>query len=111
MYIIKEKALAIHALGKPEETFEDFAKHFPEEEPRYGIFDLEVKYPDGHTSSKICFYMYCPDKCPKMMVRMQYSACKDWVKGQFSAIAKEFQVNDKANLTLAKALEEFLGKN
>ena len=105
---LKEKDVTLQFSGKPTETFADFANKFTEDDPVYAIYDLDVKYPDGHTSNYLCFFMYVPDQC-KIKPRVQYSGSKEGVKAKFSGIAKEFQVNAKKDLVLQKFVDTFLG--
>ena len=98
----------IDTLGKPGETFQNFVEHMPEKEPRYALFDLEVKFPDGHSQKKIIFFHYCPDECP-IKTKMAFAACKESVKSVFKGIEKEFQITAKKDLIHDKFVDSFLG--
>ena len=105
---LKDKDVTLLFSGKPTETFEDFANKLTENDPAYAIYDLDVKYPDEHTSNYLCFFMYVPDECT-VKQRVQYSGSKEGVKAKFSGIAKEFQVNAKKDLNFKKFVDSFLG--
>ena len=100
--------VVIETLGKPGEKFENFIEHMPEKEPRYALFDLEVKFPDGHSQKKIIFFHYCPDEC-SIKSKMMFAASKESIKSKLEGIEKEFQITAKKDLSREKCVDAFLG--
>jgi hypothetical protein len=107
-YAGKHKTEIEDKQARQKEEFADFVAHMPKDQARYAIFDMEVHYPDGHNSPKIVFFHYCPD-IGKTTDKVLYSGSKGDVKKQFGSFEKEFQVNNHADLILAKCIESFLG--
>ena len=104
---INEDATVINleTKGERDATFDDFVKAIPMDEPRYAVFDLEFQSDDGRTVNKMVFLSYVPDACKAMAAKFQYANSKDAMKHKCSPVAKEIQVNDRADLTF----DEFRG--
>jgi hypothetical protein len=104
----KHKTEIADKATRQKEEFADFVAHMPKDQARYAIFDMEIQYPDGHNSPKIVFFHYCPD-ISKTTDKVLYSSSKGEVRKQFGPLEKEFQINNHADLILAKCIEAFLG--
>lgn len=94
--------IVLEAKGERTATFDDFVNAIPADEPRYGVFDLEFEADDGRPVSKMVFVTYVPDTCKKIAVKFPYANSKDIIKSKCSPVAKEIQVNDRADLTFAE---------
>ena len=93
--------------GERAATFDDFCAAIPVDQPRYGVFDLEFQSDDGRQINKMCFVTYVPDTCKSIAVKFPYANCKDTMKSKCSPVAKEIQVNDRADLTFAEFRSNF----
>ena len=96
------------ARGERDATFDDFIAAIPNDEPRYGVFDLEFQTDDGRLVNKMVFVTYVPDTCSKMALKFNYANCKDTIKNKCSPVAKEIQVNDRADLTFNEFKSNFM---
>jgi cofilin len=99
--------IVLEAKGERTATFDDFVNAIPADQPRYGVFDLEFTSDDGRTINKMCFVTYVPDTCKSIAVKFPYANCKDTMKSKCSPVAKEIQVNDRADLTFAEFRSNF----
>jgi len=57
IFKIDEKAqqIILETTGGPEESYEDFASHLPENDCRYGVYDFDFVTDDNCQKSKIFF--------------------------------------------------------
>jgi cofilin len=69
----------------------------PNNECRYGVFEIEYPTADGRTEYKILFIMYAPDIC-QASDKFVIATTKDAVKKKLQPFNKEIQVNDWADL-------------
>lgn len=76
------------------------------DEPVYIVIDFEADKPDGSKLLKTCFIPYAPDSCTSMQAKFALQNYKACVKSKSSA-QKEFQINDKADFTLAEFRSQF----
>jgi hypothetical protein len=53
------------------------------------------------------FLSYVPDTCKSIAVKFPYANSKDVLKYKCSPVAKEIQVNDRADLTFAEFRSNF----
>ncbi|KAJ1647835.1 hypothetical protein J3B02_003824 [Coemansia erecta] len=89
-----------------EEIFSDFVSHFPENECRYAVFDVE--YQKGEvTTNKIVFIAYAPDTA-KIKPKMLYSSTKDALAKVLNGIHENMQINDPDDLNLEYIQEKLL---
>ena len=88
-----------------EADFAAFAAELPEDEPRWGVYDLNFMK-NGVNNSKVCFVQYVPDDCTQNKLKFAYANHKEVVKSKLQ-VNKELQVNDKADVTRAKFIDEF----
>ena len=86
--------------------FAAFAEKIPTDQPRWLVYDLAFDK-GGINHSKICFVQYVPDDCTKMATKFAYAQGKEPVKAQLPQVNKELQVNDHADVTRDKFIEEF----
>ena len=57
-------------------------------------------------NNKIVFVNYVPDECSKNQLKFAYANHKETVKAKLQ-INKELQINDIADITRAKFIDEF----
>merc|ERR1712004_358583 len=77
----------------PEATWEECVKLLPDNEPRYGLLDMEYTSDDGRPQNKLCFVFWSPDDKVKVKQKMLYASSKDAIKKKFPGIMKELQAN------------------
>jgi cofilin len=99
--IENKKQIVIEKEGAKEETYDDFVKSIPKDEPRYAVVDFEYTTEDGRKQEKLVFVFWSPDE-GKVMNKMLYASSKDNIKKSLSGFAKEVQANDMADLDAAE---------
>ena len=60
----------------------------------------------GVNNNKVCFVQYVPDDCSKNQLKFAYANHKETVKAKIQ-VNKEMQINDIADVTRAKFIDEF----
>ena len=95
------------AKNPPEDDaeFDAFAACFPDDQPRWGIYDLNFMK-NGVNNNKVIFVQYVPDDCTKNQLKFAYANHKETVKAKIQ-VNKEMQINDKCDITRAKFIDEF----
>ena len=88
-----------------EKDFNDFAAAFPDDQPRWGVYDLNFEK-GGVNNNKVVFVNYVPDDCTKNQLKFAYANHKETVKAKLQ-VNKELQINDKCDITRAKFIDEF----
>jgi len=86
--------------------FDTFLAALPDEESRYGLYNLKYKKGDGDRE-KICLLVWAPDASP-VKSRMLIASNKDSVKGQLDGVAIEFQAAKKSEVSIAEWTEKAL---
>ena len=61
---------------------------------------------NGVNSTKVCFVNFVPDDCSKNKLKFAYANHKEIVKTKIQ-VNKELQINDLADVTRAKFIDEF----
>jgi cofilin len=84
--------------------FDEFLAALPENDSRYGIYNLKYKKGDGDRE-KLCLLVWAPDAAP-VKARMIIASNKDTVKGQLDGVAIEFQSSKKSDVTFAEWVEK-----
>lgn len=101
--IEKKKLIKIDAIGQIDATFDDFCKEFPENEPRYGIIDLEFETKDGRPTSKLVFISWNPDT-GKIGDKMIYASSKESMKSALPGVGIFINATDTAELDLEDSI-------
>eukprot|EP00960_Hanusia_phi_P070980 767439-Hanusia_phi.AAC.3 len=104
--------------GGKDATYEEFLKELPENDCRYGVFDIEYTDPKTKASrNKIAFYIWCLVgtcsnailtsvvfvRCPdtaKVRTKMIFASSKDELKKRLVGIACEVQGSDAGDVAL-----------
>merc|ERR1712187_365562 len=81
-----------------DKKFQDFVDALPEDQPRYGLVDVDFESEDGRPQSKLTFVFWSPDDKTSVKDRMLYASSKDAIKKKFPGIMKELQANDLGDL-------------
>ncbi|XP_051912346.1 uncharacterized protein LOC127594534 [Hippocampus zosterae] len=83
--------------GAPGASYEEFTAKMPEDDLRYGIFDLNFDSKDGMHMSKIIFILWSPEGT-KPKRRMLFASSKDLFNKHLVGIAKDIQAVTHADL-------------
>lgn len=76
------------------------------DEPCYVVYDFEATREDSSTLCKTCFIVYSPDSCRSMPLKFALQNFKVSVKDKTNC-HREFQINDKADLTIREFNDAF----
>jgi len=99
-YLIEDKKLIkIDKIGQRDATYQDFCDALPENEPRYGLIELEFTTKDGRPTSKLVFVSWNPDS-GSIRNKMIYSASKESIKSALSGVGIHINATDRAELDL-----------
>lgn len=101
--IVDKKVIKIDQTGQRDATYDDFCKCLPENEPRYGLIDLEFETKDGRPTSKIVFVSWNPDS-GSIRNKMIYSATKETLKASFVGVGIHINATDRAELDLEESI-------
>ncbi|VEU38267.1 unnamed protein product [Pseudo-nitzschia multistriata] len=98
-----KKIIKIDVVGPKESTYDDFCSAFPENEPRYGVIDLEFETKDGRPTSKLIFISWNPDS-GKIRDKMIYSSSKESIKAALNGVGIFINATDSAELDLEESI-------
>ena len=90
------------AAPKSESTEGDWARFvagLPADDCRYGVFDLQLRHADGHSSDKLVFVLWAPDAASNSS-KMLYAASKSAVVSELKGIAVIHSATDATELRL-----------
>ena len=99
-YIYKiedQKTIVIEKKGERSKTYEDFCSDLPENEPRYGLVDLEFKTTDGRPTSKLVLITWNPDNA-SIKPKMLYSGSKEAIKTALNGVGIHINATDHSEL-------------
>merc|ERR1712137_871776 len=85
-------ALEIEKTAAPS-AYDDFTAELPENECRYGVFDLEYSKDGDCMRQKILFFVWAPDTA-RVKDKMLTASTKDALKKQFVGISTEVQATE-----------------
>jgi len=85
--------------------FSTMVANLPPEEPRYVLYDVEMKNRAGIDTIKTVFLFWLPMESPVRM-RMLYASTKAVITKEFRGIAAQIQEDDKSYLNLEKIVEK-----
>ena len=57
------KLIILDKTGETTETYDDFLKILPKNEPRYCMFDYQHTFLDSRKTNKLVYILWCPDEC------------------------------------------------
>jgi len=98
--IENKKTIVVAAEGDKSNSYDDFLKALPENEPRYCLADVEYTTKSGAQHSKVVFVFWCPDS-GQVREKMLYASSKDSIKKAMLGIQLEIQANDMDDVALA----------
>ncbi|EKX37730.1 hypothetical protein GUITHDRAFT_140898 [Guillardia theta CCMP2712] len=107
VYNMNDKMTEIQVMktGGKEATYEEFLKELPENDCRYGVFDVEYTDPKTKASrNKIAFFIWCPDTA-KVRTKMIFASSKDELKKRLVGIACEVQGSDAGDVALETVVD------
>jgi cofilin len=87
----------IEKKGDRSKTYDDFCADLPENEPRYGLVDLEFKSPDGRATSKLVLITWNPDNA-SIKPKMLYSGSKEAIKTALNGVGIHINATDHSEL-------------
>ena len=96
--------VVIDAVGDPGSSYESFLQTLPNNDCRYGVFDYELKLPDGQKMNKLVFLNWAPDSA-KVKSKMMYASTKDFFKGHLDGLSAEFQASDLEEISEGEVAE------
>ena len=97
--IENKKTIVIASSGERSATYADFVKDLPENEPRYGLIDLDFETKDGRPTSKLVFISWVPDTA-SVREKMLYSSSKESIKAALNGVGIHINATDSAELDL-----------
>merc|ERR1712151_381562 len=97
MGIQDKKSIVIDKKGVKSKTYEDFCADLPEDDPRYGLVDLEFETVDGRPTSKLVMITWNPD-CAKIRPKMLYSGSKEAIKAVLNGVGIHINATDASEL-------------
>ncbi|KAH9997931.1 actin-depolymerizing factor homology domain-containing protein, partial [Russula vinacea] len=89
----KEKTEIIVEKTSTSTDYDDFIADLPENECRWGVYDLEFQKEDGGQRNKIIFYQWSPDTA-KIKDKMVTASSRDALRRSLVGIAIEIQGTD-----------------
>lgn len=104
--IEKEQMMIDKIFEKEGFTYEKFAEGFPETESRFGCILIETLTDDNRPLSKILAFLWSPTAA-KPLSKMHHSTSFKTFTGEFTQIAKDVQLDDKAQLTEENLVQKF----
>ncbi|CAM6026165.1 unnamed protein product [Sphagnum balticum] len=101
IFKIDEKAqqITLEKTGEPGESYEQFASHLPENDPRYGIYDFDFVTEDNCQKSKIFFIAWSPDTS-RVKAKMIYASSKDRFRRELDGVHYELQATDASEMDI-----------
>lgn len=103
-YVIEnKKIIKIDKKGERNASYDDFCASLPENEPRYGLIDLEFETKDGRPTSKLVFVTWNPDTGP-IRSKMLYSSSKEAIKSALNGVGIHINATDRAELDLEESI-------
>jgi cofilin len=75
----------------------------PENEPRYGLVDVDFSTTDGRPTSKLVLITWNPDNA-KIKDKMLYSGSKEAVKAALNGVGIHINATDYAELDFASSI-------
>merc|ERR1712130_474306 len=98
IYKIENKTkIVIEKKGEKSKTYEDFCGDLPENEPRYGLVDLEFTTVDGRPTSKLVMITWNPDSA-SIRPKMLYSGSKEAIKAALNGVGIHINATDYSEL-------------
>ena len=85
--------------GARDATYESFLEHFPENDCRYAVYNVEYHTDEDGDRSKIAFYLWAPDTA-KTKSKMLYAGTKDTLKKALQGLQVEIQGTDLSEVDL-----------
>jgi len=92
------KGVEVLKEGELTATYDDFLSEFPDDHPRYGVFDYEGMSTDGRKMSKLIFFLWNPDDAP-LKEKFMYTSTKETLRKGLNGVAKDIQAADKSDLS------------
>ncbi|KAI8910839.1 hypothetical protein EDD86DRAFT_189191 [Gorgonomyces haynaldii] len=92
-----------------EAVYEKFVQAMPQNEGRYGIYDLEYQLPMEGIRNKLIFVMWNPAD-GKVRSRMMYASSKAAIRKRLDGIHQEVQCTDFAELSFEAVFSQVAPK-
>lgn len=103
-YVIENKKLIkVDKVGERNATYEEFCAQLPENEPRYGVIDLDFETKDGRPTSKLIFISWVPDT-GGIRDKMLYSSSKEALKAALVGVGIFINATDSSELDLEASI-------
>jgi len=98
-----KKLIKIEKEGARDATYDDFCSDLPDNEPRYGLIDLEFQSKDGRSTSKLLFVSWNPDS-GSIRDKMLYSASKESIKNALHGVGIHINATDRDELDFEESI-------
>ncbi|KAJ3128060.1 cofilin [Nowakowskiella sp. JEL0407] len=95
--------------GTPEASYESFAALLPEDEGRYGVFDLNYDSGADGIRNKIIFIMWAPNTS-KIRSRMVYASSKAAIRERLQGVHAEVQCTEPSEIAFESVFEKVAPK-
>ncbi|KAL5716631.1 actin depolymerizing factor [Ranunculus cassubicifolius] len=99
VYKIEEKQIIVDTIGKPEQTYEEFAASLPADECRYAVYDYDFVTAENSHKSRIFFIAWAPDTA-RVRSKMIYASSKERFKRELDGIQVELQATDPSEMDM-----------
>eukprot|EP00420_Gonyaulax_spinifera_P037142 CAMPEP_0197870274 /NCGR_PEP_ID=MMETSP1439-20131203/1022_1 /TAXON_ID=66791 /ORGANISM="Gonyaulax spinifera, Strain CCMP409" /LENGTH=136 /DNA_ID=CAMNT_0043489165 /DNA_START=89 /DNA_END=499 /DNA_ORIENTATION=+ len=96
--IENKKEIIVEKTGEKTASWDDLVTSLPENEPRYGLVDVEYESADGRPQAKLAFLHWSPDDKTDVKSRMLYASSKEAIKKKLAGVMKELQANEPSDL-------------
>lgn len=94
----------ISRIGQKNESWADFLSNMPENQVRFGIYDIHFTNADNMNITKLLFIHWLPDLSP-IKAKVPYATGKENLKKTFGTL-KEFTISSKNDLSEADLIKE-----
>lgn len=95
----KVQEIVVEKTGSPDESYDAFSSSLPEDDPRFGVFDLDFVTDENVSKSKIFFIAWSPDTA-RVKAKMLYASSKDRCRRELDGVHYEVQATDPTEMDL-----------
>lgn len=95
----KVQEIMVEKTGAPNESYDAFSSSLPDNDPRFGVFDLDFLSEDNRPLSKIFFIAWSPDTA-RVKAKMLYASSKDRCRRELEGIHYEVQATDPTEMEM-----------
>jgi cofilin len=93
----KVQEVIVEKTGGPDESYDTFCAALPENDPRYGVFDLDFVTEENRPLSKIFFIAWSPETS-RVKAKMMYASSKETCRRALEGVHYEIQATDATEM-------------